>query len=127
VIPWLLVALATVGGAATSLFLRWRLQRAEDDVELWQTQAKRAIDELAGVHVTFRHERERWQEVERVLRDDLAAASRRVRSLAAAHPELRGELFFGVLEDAVAADGGDSGMRPATTAADPAKRGPRED
>jgi hypothetical protein len=101
-VAWLLVALTTVGGAAASLYLRWRLQRAEDQVELWQTQSKRLTEELAGVHVAFRHERARLEGEIRVLRSEAEVLRRRIGDLVRGNPELAREYLRGVFQDAAA-------------------------
>lgn len=87
-VAWLLVALAAVGGAAASLYLRWRLQRAENQVELWQTQAKRTAGELADLVKLGREERTRQDGVIRDLRSQIETARNGCADLALRHPEL---------------------------------------
>jgi hypothetical protein len=83
------------GGAALSLWLRWRLQRAEDDRELWHTQANRLTTELREYHAAASDELARQREVIRVARSEREEAQRALAAVFRDHPEWASEYLLG--------------------------------
>jgi hypothetical protein len=124
-IPWLLSGGLGIAAALLVLLYRSRLERARDQVELWRSQAGSLTAELHHEAASFLEERKRLEGTIRVLRDDLAAAHRRMADLADRDPA---GYVRGVLTD-LAGSAPDPGAHPPlprpTAAAPVGGSGPR--
>lgn len=84
--PWLGTGGTLLAGAVAVLYLRWRLQRAEDDRDLWRTSARQLTTQMTELATAARDERQRQVEVIRALRSQLDVATATAAYTALADP-----------------------------------------
>jgi hypothetical protein len=112
VIPWIATAALGLLSATGFLWLRWRLQRAEDLVVLLRTEAGRREAAVHELEASMRDEGARHGAALRVLRAERASLAEQLAAMARAHPELAHEYLRDSLR-AVADTSADPGPHPA--------------
>lgn len=124
--PWLGTGGTLLAGAVAVLYLRWRLQRAEDDRDLWRTSSRQLTTQMTELATAARDERQRQVEVIRALRSQLDVATANAADAALADPAAADRYVLGSLREAAAAtDAAAHPHLPGPTAPDAAPAGDR--
>lgn len=125
-LPWIISGASLLTSAAVVLYLRWRLQRAEDHEEMWRTSATQLTRGMTELATAAREERTRQEGVTRVLRAQLDVATATAAYTALADPAAADRFVRDSLRGAAAAtDAVAHADVPRPAAADAAPSGDR--
>ena len=85
-LPWIISGASLLASTVAVLYLRWRLQKAEDSAHVWRTQARQLTTQMTELAAAAREERTRQEGVIRVLRSQLDVATANAADAALADP-----------------------------------------
>lgn len=124
--PWLVSGGTLLVGAVVALWLRWRLQRAEDSAHVWQTKATQLVRDMTDLVAAANDRDARRNGVTRVVRSQLDVATATAADAALADPAAADRYVRDSLRAAFGAtDPHPHADVPGPAAADPAPGGDR--
>lgn len=126
-LPWIISGASLLTGAVAVIYLRWRLQKAEDGEHVWHTKANQLVRDMTDLVAAANDRDRRRIGVTRVARAQLDVATASAADAALADPAAADRFVRDSLRQAAAAT--DPSLNPdlprpaAADAPDPGDRG----